>query len=134
DRPLAVGDGLSVEFDADSAWTRLHVHAVLSVAQVFLTELLARCGNNHFSAPCGFVGLPCADRPLIQDEGNPFRSKETHGLAVALNQMTDSSRPMYRADQVGSFLRSDELKAARAAYQQGNLSLEQLREVEDRDV
>ena len=40
----------------------------------------------------------------------------------------------FRADQVGSFLRSDELKAARAAYQQGTLSLDQLREVEDRDV
>jgi methionine synthase II (cobalamin-independent) len=40
----------------------------------------------------------------------------------------------YRADQVGSFLRSDELKQARAAHQQGNLSLEQLREVEDREV
>ncbi len=40
----------------------------------------------------------------------------------------------FRADQVGSFLRSDELKAARAAYQQGTLSLEKLREVEDRDV
>ena len=40
----------------------------------------------------------------------------------------------FRADQVGSFLRSDELKAARAAYQQGNLTLDQLRQVEDREV
>jgi 5-methyltetrahydropteroyltriglutamate--homocysteine methyltransferase len=40
----------------------------------------------------------------------------------------------YRADQVGSFLRSDELKQARAAHQQGNLSLEALREVEDSEI
>jgi methionine synthase II (cobalamin-independent) len=42
--------------------------------------------------------------------------------------------PAFRADHVGSFLRSDELKAARAAYQQGNLSEERLREIEDREV
>jgi 5-methyltetrahydropteroyltriglutamate--homocysteine methyltransferase len=40
----------------------------------------------------------------------------------------------YRADQVGSFLRSDELKLARAAHQQGSLTTDQLREVEDREI
>jgi 5-methyltetrahydropteroyltriglutamate--homocysteine methyltransferase len=40
----------------------------------------------------------------------------------------------YRADQVGSFLRSDELKQARAAHDQGSLPLEQLREIEDREI
>ncbi|MBV9328942.1 MAG: cobalamin-independent methionine synthase II family protein [Chloroflexi bacterium] len=40
----------------------------------------------------------------------------------------------FRADQVGSFLRSDALKEARAAQQQGRLTLEQLREVEDREI
>ena len=40
----------------------------------------------------------------------------------------------YRADHVGSFLRSDDLKQARAARQEGNLSLEALREIEDREV
>jgi 5-methyltetrahydropteroyltriglutamate--homocysteine methyltransferase len=40
----------------------------------------------------------------------------------------------YRADQVGSFLRSDELKAARAAQQQGSLTVDQLREIEDREI
>jgi len=40
----------------------------------------------------------------------------------------------YRADQVGSFLRSDELKQARAAHDRGQLSLEALREVEDREI
>ena len=40
----------------------------------------------------------------------------------------------YRADQVGSFLRSDELKQARADHQQGSLPLERLREVEDREI
>jgi 5-methyltetrahydropteroyltriglutamate--homocysteine methyltransferase len=47
--------------------------------------------------------------------------------------MSGSSTP-YRADQVGSFLRSDELKQARAAHQQGSITLEQLREVEDREI
>jgi 5-methyltetrahydropteroyltriglutamate--homocysteine methyltransferase len=40
----------------------------------------------------------------------------------------------YRADQVGSFLRSQELKDAHAAQQQGNLPLERLREIEDREI
>jgi 5-methyltetrahydropteroyltriglutamate--homocysteine methyltransferase len=40
----------------------------------------------------------------------------------------------YRADQVGSFLRSDELKQARAAQQQGNLTVDRLREIEDREI
>jgi 5-methyltetrahydropteroyltriglutamate--homocysteine methyltransferase len=44
------------------------------------------------------------------------------------------ARYAYRADHVGSFLRSDDLKQARAAHQQGSLSLEALREVEDREV
>jgi 5-methyltetrahydropteroyltriglutamate--homocysteine methyltransferase len=45
-----------------------------------------------------------------------------------------SEQPRYRADQVGSFLRSDELKAARAASQQGSQTVEQLREIEDREI
>ena len=42
--------------------------------------------------------------------------------------------PTYRADQVGSFLRPQELKDARAAHEQGTLSIEDLREVEDRHI
>src|ERR1051326_1805727 len=41
---------------------------------------------------------------------------------------------MYRADQVGSFLRSDELKRARSEFQSGNLEREALRELEDREI
>jgi 5-methyltetrahydropteroyltriglutamate--homocysteine methyltransferase len=41
---------------------------------------------------------------------------------------------LYRADQVGSFLRPDSVKQARQAHQQGSLSLEGLREVEDREI
>jgi 5-methyltetrahydropteroyltriglutamate--homocysteine methyltransferase len=44
------------------------------------------------------------------------------------------SSTRYRADHVGSFLRSDELKHARAAHQEGSITLEQLREVEDREI
>jgi 5-methyltetrahydropteroyltriglutamate--homocysteine methyltransferase len=40
----------------------------------------------------------------------------------------------YRADQVGSFLRSDELKEAHAAHQKGSLPLERLRELEDAEI
>src|SRR6188508_2362411 len=40
----------------------------------------------------------------------------------------------YRADQVGSFLRAQELKDAHAAHQAGNLPLERLREIEDREI
>jgi 5-methyltetrahydropteroyltriglutamate--homocysteine methyltransferase len=39
-----------------------------------------------------------------------------------------------RADQVGSFLRSDELKRARAEFQAGTLSRDALRELEDREI
>ncbi|HLZ28820.1 MAG TPA: hypothetical protein VKV73_16005 [Chloroflexota bacterium] len=40
----------------------------------------------------------------------------------------------YPADQVGSFLRAQELKDAYTAYRQGNLPLERLREIEDREI
>ncbi len=40
----------------------------------------------------------------------------------------------YRADQVGSFLRPPELLAARAAFAEGRIDLNQLREVEDKAV
>src|SRR5437764_2480356 len=41
---------------------------------------------------------------------------------------------MYRADQVGSFLRSQELRDAHAAHGRGELAIERLREVEDREI
>ncbi len=40
----------------------------------------------------------------------------------------------YRADQVGSFLRPQSLKDARAAHDRGEMSIDQLREVEDREI
>jgi 5-methyltetrahydropteroyltriglutamate--homocysteine methyltransferase len=40
----------------------------------------------------------------------------------------------YRADQVGSFLRSQELKDAHAAHLRGELPIERLREIEDREI
>jgi methionine synthase II (cobalamin-independent) len=42
--------------------------------------------------------------------------------------------PAYRADQVGSFLRSDELKQARQSHAQGTLPLDELRKIEDREI
>ena len=40
----------------------------------------------------------------------------------------------YRADQVGSFLRPQALKDARAAHERGELSADALRELEDREI
>jgi 5-methyltetrahydropteroyltriglutamate--homocysteine methyltransferase len=42
--------------------------------------------------------------------------------------------PAYRADQVGSFLRPAELKEAHRAHVQGQLPLEELRQLEDRAI
>ena len=43
-------------------------------------------------------------------------------------------QPPFRADHVGSLLRPDELKAARAGVERGELSAEGLREIEDRCI
>jgi 5-methyltetrahydropteroyltriglutamate--homocysteine methyltransferase len=40
----------------------------------------------------------------------------------------------YRADQVGSFLRPQAVKDARAAHERGELPLEELRAIEDREI
>jgi len=44
------------------------------------------------------------------------------------------NRPPFRADMVGSLLRTAALKEARDQHQQGRLSAEGLREVEDREI
>ncbi len=44
------------------------------------------------------------------------------------------SRPPFRADHVGSLLRPAELKQARARYERGEISAEELKAVEDRRV
>ena len=48
--------------------------------------------------------------------------------------MSTRSRPPFRADHVGSLLRPDKLKRARAAFQRGELSAGALREIEDAEV
>ncbi|MBB2892208.1 5-methyltetrahydropteroyltriglutamate--homocysteine S-methyltransferase [Flexivirga oryzae] len=45
-----------------------------------------------------------------------------------------SVNPPYRADIVGSFLRPDPIKSARAAYEAGDLSADGLRKVEDEQI
>ena len=47
--------------------------------------------------------------------------------------MQDTTAP-FRADHVGSFLRSAELKAARAKREAGEITAEQLKAIEDRDI
>lgn len=44
------------------------------------------------------------------------------------------SRPPFRADHVGSLLRPQKLKAAREQRERGEISAEQLREIEDRSI
>jgi 5-methyltetrahydropteroyltriglutamate--homocysteine methyltransferase len=45
-----------------------------------------------------------------------------------------ASRPPYRADEVGSLLRPQELKAARAARAEGRIGADELKAVEDRAI
>src|SRR2546422_10989091 len=45
-----------------------------------------------------------------------------------------TTKPPFRADQVGSLLRPPELREARARAQAGALSAAQLKEVEDRSI
>lgn len=47
---------------------------------------------------------------------------------------TNNMAPPYRADQVGSFLRPQVLKEARAKFQEGLISKEELRAVEDAEI
>jgi len=44
------------------------------------------------------------------------------------------TKPPYRADHVGSLLRSAPLKQARAARERGEISAAGLREIEDREI
>lgn len=48
--------------------------------------------------------------------------------------MTESARPPYRADQVGSLLRTPELKAAHEQWLQGKFDYAELRKLQDRCV
>src|SRR5215210_6998864 len=45
-----------------------------------------------------------------------------------------SEKPPFRADHVGSLLRPPELKQARADYKTNKISVEKLREVEDKSI
>ena len=47
--------------------------------------------------------------------------------------MQDNTAP-FRADHVGSFLRSAELKAARAKREAGEITAEQLKAIEEREI
>ena len=44
------------------------------------------------------------------------------------------TKPPYRADQVGSFLRSEPLKEARAKREKGAITAAELKAVEDREI
>src|SRR5664279_5820531 len=48
--------------------------------------------------------------------------------------MTSRNRPPFRADHVGSLLRPAPLKQARAKRERGEITAEQLKAVEDREI
>ncbi|HEY6831716.1 MAG TPA: 5-methyltetrahydropteroyltriglutamate--homocysteine S-methyltransferase, partial [Pseudolabrys sp.] len=48
--------------------------------------------------------------------------------------MTDRSKPPFRADHVGSILRTAPVKEARAKHEKGAINAAQLKEVEDREI
>ena len=48
--------------------------------------------------------------------------------------MPAKRQPPFRADQVGSLLRPAELKAAIEGHQQGKVSAQELRAIEDRSI
>src|SRR6187455_173816 len=48
--------------------------------------------------------------------------------------MLQRAKPPFRADHVGSLLRSAALKAARAKHAKGELSAEALRQIEDQEI
>lgn len=54
-------------------------------------------------------------------------------MSVITEKLTRTGAP-FRGDQVGSFLRPKALKEARKAYAEGNISLEELRKVEDNEI
>src|SRR5947207_2062276 len=62
--------------------------------------------------------------PIVRADGRTLR-------VVSSKSITQPMVERYRADQVGSFLRPPELKAAHAAFGQGSVSLAELRRLED---
>ncbi|WP_420829080.1 5-methyltetrahydropteroyltriglutamate--homocysteine S-methyltransferase [Brevibacillus fulvus] len=51
-----------------------------------------------------------------------------------LNQSPSNKQPFFKADQVGSLLRSDRIKTARSQKAAGTLSAEQLRAIENEEI
>ena len=48
--------------------------------------------------------------------------------------MAQRSEPPFRADHVGSILRTAPVKEARAKHEKGEITAAQLKEVEDREI
>jgi methionine synthase II (cobalamin-independent) len=48
--------------------------------------------------------------------------------------MTRRQRPPFRADHVGSLLRTKPLKEARARWERNEISADELRAIEDREI
>lgn len=53
---------------------------------------------------------------------------------MAISAETKNTRAPFRADHVGSFLRPKRLKEARAQQAKGEISAEQLRQLEDEEI
>src|SRR5437868_14380627 len=66
--------------------------------------------------------------------GGDVRSKLIQRAEVESERTMQRTKPPFRADHVGSLLRPAPLKEARAKRERGEISTEQLKEVEDREI
>jgi 5-methyltetrahydropteroyltriglutamate--homocysteine methyltransferase len=63
-----------------------------------------------------------------------FKAQAADGALFAEETMTQRTKPPFRADHVGSILRTAPVKEARAKREKGEISAAQLKEVEDREI
>ena len=77
---------------------------------------------------------PCGD-PARAGSGTTIETAARSGRDVqGLEAVSERTKPPYRADHVGSLLRPEALKKARAERAVGEISAEALKAVEDREI
>src|SRR4051812_24884502 len=64
----------------------------------------------------------------------PFRATERATIPPGGGKAMQRTKPPFRADHVGSILRSAAIKDARAKHEKGKLSAAELKAVEDREI
>src|SRR5690242_13148100 len=76
----------------------------------------------------------CEKRPLTRNAAQSDPSPSTGRGKVIPVPMTQRIAPPFRADHVGSLLRTPALKAAREQHARGEISDEALNAIEDREI